>query len=300
MPRQLPLSALGIMLFCNVAWAMNVVVSKIAVSTLGLPPLFYTVLRSAAVLAVLFPLLLRARPARLPLVLGIGFAVTGGSFGLQFIGLQTASPSAVGVVNLAGAPLTVLFAILFLGEEVRWRRALGMALALGGVGLAIGAPSEAGDPVGLGFAFAGVLIGAFASVFVKRLDVGAVTLQAWAAVASLLAMLPATLALESGQFESVAAAPLAAAGCVLYAGVVVSVGAHSAYFRLFQRYDANLIVPLTLLTPLLTIAFGTWLTGDTIGWPLIVGGTMALLGVGIIVLRPSRTIPKSQLTPRET
>ncbi len=295
MPRSLPLSALGIMLFCNVAWALNVVISKIAVSTLGLPPLFYTVLRSATVLVVLFPLLLRGRPDRLPLVLATGFAVTGGSFGLQFIGLQTASPSAVGIVNLAGAPLTVLFAIIFLGEEVRWRRGLGMALALGGVGLAIGAPSGAGDPAGLGFAFAGVLIGAFASVFVKRLEVGAVTLQAWAGLASLAVMLPATLALETGQIAAFTAAPLAVAGCVLFAGVVVSVGAHSAYFRLFQSYDANMIVPLTLLTPLLTIAFGAWLTGDAIGWPLIVGGTMALIGVAIIVVRPSRTIFKWQL-----
>jgi O-acetylserine/cysteine efflux transporter len=294
MPKNLPLSALGIMLFCNVAWAMNVVVSKIAVSTLGLPPLFYTVLRSVMVLAVLFPLL-REVPQRLGLVLAIGFAVTGGSFGLQFVGLQTASPSAVGIVNLSGAPLTVLFAILFLGEEVRWRRGLGMALALGGVGLAIGAPSGANDPAGLGFAFAGVLIGAFASVFVKRLAVGAVALQAWAALASLMVMLPATLLLETGQFAAVEAAPWAVAACVVFAGLVVSVGAHSAYFRLFQTYDANLIVPLTLLTPLLTIAFGTWLTGDTIGWPLIIGGTMALIGVAIIVIRPSRTFFKWQL-----
>lgn len=294
MPKSLPLSALGIMLFCNVAWAMNVVVSKIAVSTLGLPPLFYTVLRSATVLAVLFPLL-RHIPQRLALVLAVGFAVTGGSFGLQFVGLQTASPSAVGIVNLSGAPLTVLFAVIFLGEEVRWRRGLGMALALGGVGLAIGAPSGANDPVGLGFAFAGVLIGAFASVFVKRIAIGSVALQAWAAVASLAVMLPATLLLETGQIAAVEAAPLAVAGCVLFAGLVVSVGAHSAYFRLFQRHDANLIVPLTLLTPLLTIAFGTWLTGDTIGWSLIVGGTMALAGVAIIVIRPSRTIFKPWL-----
>lgn len=294
MQRSLPLSALGIMLFCNVAWAMNVVVSKIAVSTLGLPPLFYTVLRSATVLAVLFPLL-RTIPARLPLVLAIGFAVTGGSFGLQFVGLQTASPSAVGIVNLSGAPLTVLFAIIFLGEEVRWRRGLGMALALGGVGLAIGAPSGSSDVVGLSYAFAGVLIGAFASVFVKRLEVGAVALQAWAALASLAVMLPMTVAAETGQLEAVRAAPLAVAGCVLFAGVVVSVGAHSAYFRLFQTYDANLIVPLTLLTPLLTIAFGTWLTGDELGWPLILGGSLALAGVAIIVIRPSRTIFKWNL-----
>ncbi|NCP12915.1 MAG: DMT family transporter [Sphingomonadales bacterium] len=295
MPKSLPLSALGIMLFCNVAWALNVVVSKVAVSTLGLPPLFYTVLRSVMVLAVLFPLLLRGRPARLPLVMLIGFAVTGGSFGLQFIGLQTATPSAVGIVNLAGAPLTVLFAVIFLGEEVRWRRRLGMALALGGVGLAIGAPSEAGDPVGLGFAFAGVLIGAFASVFVKRLEVGAVSLQAWAGLASLFVMLPATLLFETGQIAAVEGAPIAVAGCVLFAGLVVSVGAHSAYFRLFQAHDANLIVPLTLLTPLLTIAFGTWLTGDTIGWSLIVGGGLAIIGVAIIVIRPSRNIFKPLL-----
>ena len=294
MPKSLPLSALGIMLFCNVAWAMNVVVSKIAVSTLGLPPLFYTVLRSLTVLAVLFPLL-RHVPQRLLLVLTVGFAITGGSFGLQFVGLQTASPSAVGIVNLSGAPLTVLFAVIFLGEEVRWRRGLGMALALGGVGLAIGAPSGANDPVGLGFAFAGVLIGAFASVLVKRIDIGSVTLQAWAAVASLAVMLPASLLLETGQLAAVDAAPLAVAGCVLFAGLVGSVGAHSAYFRLFQRHDANLIVPLTLLTPLLTIAFGTWLTGDTIGWSLIVGGTMALAGVAIIVIRPSRNIFKPLL-----
>lgn len=299
MPKSLPLSALGIMLFCNIAWALNIVVSKIAVSALGLPPLFYTVLRSATVLVVLFPLLLRARPARLPLVLAIGFAVTGGSFGLQFIGLQTASPSAVGIVNLSGAPLTVLFAVIFLGEEVRWRRGLGMALALGGVGLAIGAPSEAGDPVGLGFAFAGVFTGAFASVFVKRLEIGAVALQAWAGLASLVVMLPATVLLETGQIAAVEAAPLAVAGCVLFAGVVVSVGAHSAYFRLFQAHDANLIVPLTLLTPLLTIGFGTWLTGDTIGWPLMIGGAMALVGVAIIVIRPSRTIFKPRLARTE-
>lgn len=294
MGRSLPLSALGIMLFCNVAWALNVVVSKIAVSTLGLPPLFYTVLRSATVLAVLFPLL-RHVPLRLPLVLGIGFAITGGSFGLQFVGLQTASPSAVGIVNLAGAPLTVLFAIIFLGEEVRWRRGLGMALALGGVGLAIGAPSGTNDPVGLGFAFAGVLTGAFASVFVKRLTIGSVALQAWAALASIAVMLPATLLLETGQLAAIEAAPLAVGACVLFAGVIVSVGAHSAYFRLFQTYDANLIVPLTLLTPLLTIAFGAWLTGDEIGWSLIVGGAMALAGVAIIVIRPSRNIFKPLL-----
>lgn len=294
MPKSLPLSALGIMLFCNVAWALNVVVSKIAVSTLGLPPLFYTVLRSATVLIVLFPLLRRV-PARLPVVLAIGFAISGGSFALQFMGLQTASPSAVGIVSLAGAPMTVLFAVVFLGEQVRWRRGIGMALALGGVGLAIGSPSGSSSPLGLGLAFTGVMIGSLGSVFVKRIEIGSVALQAWAALISLAVMLPVTLTFETGQIDAIRAAPLAVAGCVVFAGLVVSVGAHSAYFRLLQAHDANLIVPLTLLTPLLTIAFGAWLTGDAIGWPLIIGAGLAIIGVAIIVIRPSRTIFKPLL-----
>lgn len=294
MPGNLPLSALGIMLFCNVAWAMNVVVSKIAVSTIGLPPLFYTVLRSATVLIVLFPLL-RQIPARLPLVLAIGFAISGGSFSLQFMGLQTATPSALGIVSLAGAPMTVLFAVIFLGEQVRWRRGLGMALALGGVGLAMGAPSEGSSFMGLALGFAGILVGSLGSVFVKRIEVSSIALQGWAGLVSLAVMLPMTFAFETGQLEAIRAAPLAATGCVLFAGLVVSVGAHGAYFRLLQAHDANLIVPLTLMTPLLTIAFGAWLTGDAIGWPLIIGGAMAIIGVAIIVVRPSRNIFKPLL-----
>ena len=104
-----------------------------------------------------------------------------------------------------------------------------------------------------------------------------------------------TFTFETGQLDAIRAAPLAIAGCVVFAGVVVSIGAHSAYFKLLQAHDANLIVPLTLLTPLLTIGFGAWLTGDVIGWPLLAGGALAIIGVAIIVVRPSRNIFKPLL-----
>ena len=73
---------------------------------------------------------------------------------------------------------------------------------------------------------------------------------------------------------------------------MVSVGAHTAYYRLMQEFDANMIVPLTLFTPILTILFGAWLTGDAIGERLIIGGAIALAGVAIIVLRPSETFTR--------
>lgn len=283
--------ALLIMAFCNIAWALNVVVSKLAITDFSAPPLFYALVRSIIVAAVLIPLL-RPLPAKLWQVLVIGLAISGGSFALLFMGLETASPSAAGVVSLSGAPMTVLFAILFLGEKVRWRRGLGIGLAFGGVLFAMAGENQMQTSTGLLLVFVSAMVGALGTVFVKRLDLSSIRLQGWAAVASVAVLLPLSLTLESGQFAALAASPWELAACLVFASLVVSIGAHTAYFRLLGEYDANLVVPLTLFTPILTIVFGAWLTGDAIGERLVIGGAIALAGVAIIVLRPSATFTR--------
>lgn len=281
----------AIIMLCNVVWALNVVVSKIAVADLHTPPLFYALLRSVIVALALLPLL-RPVPAQLWKVMLLGLAISGGSFALLFMGLETASPSAAGVVSLSGAPMTVLFAILFLGERIRWKRALGIALAFGGVMFAMIGESQLETSTGLLLVFASAVVGALGTVFVKQLDLSSIRLQAWAAVASVLVLLPLTALLEAGHTASWYAAPWELAACLFFAAIVVSVGAHTAYYRLLQDNDTNLIVPLTLFTPILTIIFGAWLTGDEIGGRLIAGGAIALLGVAIIVVRPSSTFTR--------
>ena len=287
-------SSLAIIMACNIVWALNVIVSKWAVDDYGVPPLFYAALRSVLVVAALAPFLRRipADPVR---VLLVGLAISGGSFGLLFIGLKTASPSAAGIVSLTSAPMTVLFAILILKEEVRWRRALGIGLAFAGVVLAVASPAGMQSGSGLWFVFAAAVIGALGSVFFKKIEIGAVEMQAWAGIASVLFLVPMSFGLESGQMAAFTAAPWAVLGCAAFAGLVVSVGAHSAYYHLLQRHDANLLVPLTLMTPLLTIGFGAWLTGDPIGPRLLLGAGLAIAGVAIIVIRPSGAIFKPLL-----
>ncbi len=286
--------AFAVIMACNIVWALNVVVSKIAVSDLDTPPLFYAFMRSAIVALVLLPLL-RPVPRQLGKVMLLGLAISGGSFALLFMGLATASPAAAGVVSLSGAPMTVVFAILFLGERIRWKRGVGIALAFGGVLYAMtgGAQLEAGS--GLILIFASAVVGSLGTVFVKQLDLPSIRLQAWAAVASVLVLLPLSLVMETGQATSWEAAPWELAACLFFAAIVVSVGAHTAYYRLLQQNDANLLVPLTLLTPILTIAFGAWLTGDAVGVRLVTGGAIALVGVAIIVFRPTRNVFKPLL-----
>ena len=284
-------ASVGLLVLCNVVWALNVVVSKLAVDDLGMPPLAYAFARSLLVMLVLLPFL-RTVPRGLGKILLVGLAISGGSFALLFMGLETASPAATGVVSLSGAPLTVLFAILFLGEQVRWRRGLGIALTFAGVLVSVMGERALEMGTGLLLVFASALVGALGSVFVKRLEISSLRLQAWAAVASSVVLLPLSIGLESGQTGALAADPLAIAGCLVFASLVVSVGAHTVYFRMLKEHDTNLVVPLTLLTPLFTIALGAWLTGDPVGPRLLVGGAIAIAGVAIILVRPSETFTK--------
>ena len=288
-------ASLAVMVLVNLAWALNTIVSKLAVSDFGAPPLFYAGARGAIVAIVLLPLL-RPLPRDLGKVMVTGLAISGGSFALLYMGLITASPSAASIVALSGAPLTVLFAIVLLGERVGWRRALGIALTFAGVVLTMTGPGQLSMDKGLWLVFASAVAGALGSVFVKRLEVDSFRLQAWASVSSVAVLMPLSVAIEPNPLPALQAAPWELAGCLLFAAIVVSISAHGTYFALLQRHDANVLVPLTLLNPMFTVALGAWLTNDTVGPRLLIGGAVALIGVAIILLRPTRTLPKPALT----
>lgn len=275
-------------------WAANVVVSNIVVARLGVPPLAYATMRSGMVLLCLLPWL-RPLPQGLPRVMAVTFMISGGSFSLLFVGLQQATPSAAAVVNLSGAPLTVIFAILILGEKVRWRRGLGIACTFAGVLIAIASPDGWQSSWGLAFVFASAIVGSLGSVWIKQIDLGPLRLQAWAAVGSVLVLAPLSLALESGQVAAVQAAGLPFLAALGFSALIVSLGAHTLYFGLLQRYDANLVAPLTLMTPVFTIAMGAFITGDPVGWLMLLGAGVAGLGVLVILVRPSAGIFKPLL-----
>src|SRR6187401_478647 len=150
-------------------WACNTVVSRLVVDGMGVPPLWYAALRSLVLLVALLPWL-RPVPTRLGQVMLVTFAISGGSFALFFIGLRDATPSTAAVVSLSGAPLTVLLAIAILGERIRWRRALGIALTFVGVGVAVASPSAWSSSTGLVFVFLSALVGALGAVFLKRIE----------------------------------------------------------------------------------------------------------------------------------
>lgn len=290
----MPFRDIALLVLLCLIWAANVLVSRVVVTDLAIPPLWYAALRTVVVTLALAPWLKWPGKDWWRVAL-VTTAVSGGGFALLFVGLQDATASSSAIVQLSGAPLTVIFAMVILKEQVRWRRGIGIALALGGVVLAVASPTGWQNSTGLLFVFAGALVGALGSVYLKTIDLSAVRMMAWAGFFSTALLLPLSLALEDGQIASVAASPLETVAALAFSGLLVSVFAHTLYFRILQKNEAGVVAPITLLTPVFTILMGATISGEEVGVVMLAGAAMAVAGVLVIAVRPSKTMFKGLL-----
>ena len=265
-------------------WATNNILSKLAISHWHIPPLFYTAVRFAIVTLVTLPWLLpMPRPAWRTVV--IGLAMGAGSFGLMFVALRWTSPSEAAVVVQSSVPITTLLSVWLLGERIHWRRGIGIALALAGVLVVVWQPGFKLS-AGMGFLLASAFAGSIGAVLMKQMDdIAPLRFQAWVGLTGLVLLTPLSLTLEPGAWAAARQAGWSFIGAVVWSALVVSVFAHSAYYLLIGRYEANLISPLTLMTPIVTIALGVAITGDQFDARMAVGSTVALLGVLLVALR---------------
>jgi drug/metabolite transporter (DMT)-like permease len=279
-----------LVLVCLV-WASNNIVSKFVVGDMGVPPLFYAAVRFAVVALAVFPWL---RPVPRPFwrLVVVALLMGGGNFALLFMGLKTATPSAAAVVSQLGVPITTLLSVLMLGEQIRWRRGLGIALTFAGALAVMYDPHGFALSTGLLYVLIAAFLGSLGAVMMKQMEgVKPLQFQAWVGFASFWPLAPLTAVFEPGQVDAARAAGWPFVAAVLFSGLVVSVTGHTIYYGLIRRYEANLISPLTLMTPLATIALGVAITHDPFGPRMAVGSSVALLGVLIIALRPNRVMP---------
>lgn len=287
----MPLRDFALLIGVCLVWAANSVLSKIVISGLGAPPLFYAGARFAVVVLATAPWLLPApRPVWRMIV--VGLLMGGGSFALSFVGLKTTSPSDFAVVSQVGVPISTVLSMVMLGEKVGWRRGVGMALALAGVIIVMLNPRGLTPSIGMWFIAASALAGSLGAVMMKQIEgVKPRQFQAWVGFSSLWPLAALSAVTEHGQTAVLHTALWPFVGAVLFSALVVSVLAHTAYYGLISRHDVNVLQPLTLMMPLMTIGLGVLITHDPFGPRMAIGAAVAMLGVLIIALRPNHVAP---------
>jgi O-acetylserine/cysteine efflux transporter len=275
---------LAFMVVICLIWGFNFVAAKVGLGEL--PPFLFTALRFMLVSALMLPFL-RLHPGRMREIALIAIFAGSLHFGLVFLGLTVADASVAAVVAQLNVPFATLLSILWLGEQVGWRRWTGIAVAFSGVVLIGLDPHVVPDLWGvLLIALAGLCI-AVAMILMRRLSGGIrpFELQAWIALLSWPPLLLMSLALESGQWRELSEATPTAWAAVAYTAIGASIIGHAGFYFLLQRYEVSLTGPLTLMAPIFGMVFGITLLGEPFTWRIAAGAALTLLGVLIIALR---------------
>jgi O-acetylserine/cysteine efflux transporter len=279
-------------------WALNLVITRWTLSDAGVQPIFFAAVRLGLVWVCLAPFFLPP-----PRQLGIMFLIAMGmgalQFGLLFLGLAGSSASAAAVIGQLGVPITTLFSIIFLGERIRWKRGLGIALSFAGVMIIAFEPEALDLSSGLAFLILACVVSSAASILMKRIDpMSALRLQSWIGFFSFPLLLGLSAVVETGQIEPFLSGDWRIWGSTAFAVLAVSIFGHGTFYSLIKRYDVTLISPLTLMTPVFGLGLGVLILGEPLSARLLIGAIVALSGVGLIMIRRNTQFPNASLADK--
>jgi O-acetylserine/cysteine efflux transporter len=209
-------------------------------------------------------------------------------FGMIFIGLHAGGDIAsIAITTQLYVPFSAIFASVFLREKISLVSLLAIAVAFGGV-MVIGFDPIVFNHLDAIFWVAGAaLVMAVATILMRQCpNLGVFRLQAWIALVALPSLLLLSSIFESGQLEILSDVGIIDFWTPLYSAVGASIIGHGIVYYLLGRYPVSIVTPLLLPTPVIATFFGVMIFGDILGWKIIVGGSMTLLGV-LMLLKPS-------------
>ena len=277
-------------------WGLNFIAVKVTVQTI--PPFLLTALRFALVAGVLAPLF---RPQRHQWkgIIGIAAVLGGGHFGLMFVGVSGMDAASAAIITQLGVPFSALLAWIAFGEPLGLGRGVGLVLAFAGVALLAGEPGVT-SLVPVLILVAAMIAWAISNVQVKRLgEVNPLALNGWMAVFAAPMLLVLSLATESGHADIPARmmADWRPWAGLLYTVIGSSLIAYSLWYGLLARHAMNRVVPVTLLGPVVAVASGVLVLGETLTWQKLVGGAITIIGVAVIQFLGGNPQPPAEPEP---
>lgn len=280
-----PLFVVAAAVLVTAIWGFNFVV--IAVGLSGVPPLLLAALRF--VLSA-FPALLFVRAPRgnWKYVAIYGVLLGVGEFGLLFTGMKLGAPAGLSSIVLqVQAFFTAVLAAVFVGEKVRPRHWIGMAVAFAGLALIAveRTGSETGipaiPPIALTFVILAALMWAAANVVVKKTGgIDALTLMVWSSLFSPLPLFCLSLVFEGPAAISASIVGISAlsVGAIAYLAFASTLLGYGLWNRLISVKGAAAVAPFSLLVPIFGTVSAVLVLGerftatDGLSGALIMGG----------------------------
>jgi drug/metabolite transporter (DMT)-like permease len=300
----LPLLVL-VALFC-VIWSSAFAVSKVALA--DAPPLLLLTARFLiAGLAVLAVTIWRGadwrlRPRDLASLAVIGIANNAVYLGLNYIGMRSVSSGVTALIASANPVLTSLLAALVLGEVLSWRKAIGLALGVGGVAYVVDSRIAGGAEslVGILFVTGGLASLVAGTILFKRLapKSGLLVGNAVQNLAACAALAPFAFASES---LGAIVPTWGLAGALLYLALLGSVCAYLIWLHLLTVAGAAAASSFHFMMPPLGLAFGWLVLGEQATPTDFIGIVPVALGIYLVTrqAKPRERIGAPQTAPAQ-
>ncbi len=211
---------------------------------------------------------------------------TGASWLCYFKALQLGDINKVVPIDKSSTVLTILLAMIFLGEDITWLKAVAIAAIAAGTFLMIqkkqSEPKGAKSRMWLIYA---LLSAGFASLtaILGKIGISGIESNLGTAIRTCVVLVMAWLVVfATGQQKSVRNVPKRELGFILLSGIATG-ASWLCYYKALHEGLASVVVPIDKLSILITIAFSAIVFKEklslkaTIGLLLIVAGTLAMI-----------------------
>ena len=287
--RQSPPWLSPIPIFFVLLWSTGFIVAKFGLPYA--PPLTFLFLRCAAVLVVLVPIVLVWKapwPREIGHIAVAGLLLQAGYLGGVWCAIKLGMPAGLTALIVGMQPILTAAAAPLIGETVRARQWLGLALGLGGVALVVYAKiTLAGLSVAaIAYCVLALLAITAGTMYQKRycprFDLRTGTVIQFAATVAVL--LPLAMCAEGMDFTmSQVAWTGEFIGALLWSVFALSIGALFLLFKLLRRSDATQVTSLMYLTPPTTAVMAWIMFGEAFSLLGVLGMAVAVVGVVCVV-----------------
>lgn len=295
-PRDIVLALLLVVL-----WGVNFVVIKWGLR--GVSPFVLGALRFtlAAVPAVFL-----LRPPKVPLRLYWGYGLTSGlgQFAFLFVAIKVGMPAGMAsLVAQSQALFTVLLAAVFCHERPQGVQLVGMVLAAAGLAV-IGAAQGVAMPIaGFVLTLCAALCWAVGNLASRALarhgPVNVLAFVVWSSLIPPLPFLGLACLIEGPRSvgASLSAMDVRSWLAVAYLAFVATLAGYGLWNRLLRTYAASLVVPFTLLIPVVGLLASFVAFGERLSVAQALGGLLVIAGLAVPMLaglRSARTAGASR------
>lgn len=273
-------------IFVTALWAFNFVVIKLGLG--DLPPLFFAALRFtvAAIPAVFF---IPRNNMPWKYLIGVGLAMGVAQFGLLFVGMSLGMPPGLSsLIIQAQVIFTFLLSVIFLRDHPKLIQWLGVLIGFSGFFIIALNISGTINPLAFFLVLLGGFFWAIANIFMKNAKTkDMLRFMVWMSLVPPIPLLTLSLLTENGQIEALKNISCLSVAAILYNGWLATVLGFGLWGRLIHKHSPNVVAPFSLLVPIFGIFFAHLAFREELGLVRIIGGTLVMIGIGIVVWKAS-------------